>query len=280
MLDAGSHGHASSRFATMTHFSSGPAAAEPPAQTSRPSVVPVHKRREVVVVFVVCALAAAVLAAAFWPQAKVVFALVWQWVIAARDWVRDAGPGWFFAAFTVLPACGVPLSLFTLTVAPAFSTQIGLGWVIVLSAASLALNLALSYWLARHALRPLVEKIVLLLGYKLPAAAPGEHVLLCILLRFVPGPPYAVQSYILGLAKVRFRPYMAVSFLGQFGWTLAAIFFGDALARGGSGKTFFIALALIAALVIATRIVRGRLSRNTGLTAAQKEPGADGARRV
>jgi uncharacterized membrane protein YdjX (TVP38/TMEM64 family) len=224
---------------------------------------PLHKRykRGLIIAFVVGVLLAAALAALFWPQAKALILSAKDVLVALITTIREAGPGWFFAAFTILPAFGVPLSLFTFTVAPTFASQIGLGWVMVFSALSLLFNIAFSYWLARYALRPVIEALVRRLGYKLPHVEPDEHVALAIMLRVVPGPPYAVQSYILGLARVHFFPYMIVSFIGQFGWTLAAIFFGDALMKGGSGKTGFIALSLIVALVIGTRMLRKRYAK-------------------
>lgn len=233
------------------------------SETTETLPQPLHKRykRELIIAFLVCAIATGALAALFWPEAKALALWGKDLLVAMIGAIRSAGPGWFFAAFAILPAFGAPISLFTFTVAPTFAPQIGLGWVIVFSALCLSFNLAFSYWLARYALHPLIEALVKKLGYKLPRIAPDEHVSLAIMLRVVPGPPYAVQSYILGLAKVRFLPYMIVSFIGQMGWMLAAIFFGDALMKGGSGKTGFIALSLIVALVIGTRMLRKRYAK-------------------
>lgn len=228
---------------------------------------PLHKRykRELVIGLAACVVLAAILAALFWPQAKALVFWGKDMLVALITAVREAGPGWFFAAFAILPAFGSPLSLFTFTVAPTFAPQLGLGWVIALSALCLAFNLAFSYWLARYALRPVIEAVIKRLGYRLPEVARDDHVALAIMLRVVPGPPYCVQSYILGLAKVRFLPYMVVSFIGQMGWTLAAIFFGDALMKGGAGKTGFLALSLLVALVIGTRMLRKRYAKKAPL---------------
>ena len=228
---------------------------------------PLHKRykRELVFALAACVIAAGLFAVLFWPQAKALMAWGWGLLVMMVGAIRAAGPAWFFLAFAFLPAFGVPLSLFTLTAAPTFAGEIGLGRVIVFSAISMAFNLALSYWMARHALRPVIEALVRKLGYRLPQVAPGDHVSLSIVLRVVPGPPYAVQSYILGLAKVRFTPYMIVSFIGQYGWALAAIFFGDALMKGGAGKTGFLAISLLVALIIGTRMLRRRYARKKAL---------------
>ena len=74
--------------------------------------------------------------------------------------VRIAGPVVFFAAMAVLPAAGAPLMAFTLSAGEAFGAQLSMGGVIALSLAMIALNLALTYWLARYALRPLLTNLV------------------------------------------------------------------------------------------------------------------------
>src|SRR4051794_38386810 len=68
--------------------------------------------------------------------------------------IREAGPWVFFAAMTVLPAVGMPLSIFTISAGEAFGATLGIGAVIAISLVVIAVNLALGYWVARYALRP------------------------------------------------------------------------------------------------------------------------------
>ena len=259
--------------------------AQPPAQPPKPA--PFHKRHKcaLLATFALCVIVALIAALLFKTQAVAALHCGMQFLKDIVDAVRQAGPVPYFAAYAILPALGAPISLFNLTVAPTFAPQIGLGWVIVLSAISMALNLALTYWLARYALRPLIEKCVKYLGYTLPVIPRGEHVTTSILLRVVPGPPYAVQSYILGLTKVHFLPYMIVSFIAQFGYALAMILITNSaremasgeqsfqnITQSGSFRAAFAALVLIVVLAIVTRFVRKYYTKKTALKNANAEP--------
>ena len=231
---------------------------ETPTPTPAPKPIPFHKRhwRALIIACALCVVFAILAWLLF--KTEIMTALHWggQRLSDLVDAVRAAGPVPYFLAYAILPAIGVPISLFNLTAAPTFAPQIGIVWVVILAALCLNSANAISYWLARYALHPIIEKLVKRLGYTLPAIPRDEHVTACILLRVVPGAPYVVQSFILGLAQVRFLPYMVVSFIGQFGWAFAMILLGKSFTEGGSFKIAFVAIVLIIVLVIATRLVR------------------------
>ena len=169
--------------------------------------------------------------------------------------IRSAGPVAFFTAMAVLPALGAPQMAFALTAGPVFGPTLGLGPVIGLALFALMVNMALSYFLARRALRPLLEMLFKRLGYPLPRATPGDEFDLIVLLRVTPGVPFPVQNYLLGLAEVPFGQYLFVSFLIQGPLNAAFILFGDALLHG-KGKVALIALSIILALMAAAQLVR------------------------
>lgn len=171
------------------------------------------------------------------------------------EFIRGAGPVVFFLAMAVLPAVGAPLSAFTLTAGPVFGPSMGLGLVIALALSAITFNMAVSYWLARRAFRPLAEKLFRRLGYTLPRATPGNEVDLVVLLRVTPGIPFPAQNYLLGLAEVPFGKYLLVSCAIQWPINAAFIAFGDALLHG-RGKVALIALSVILALTAATQLIR------------------------
>jgi len=183
------------------------------------------------------------------------------------DFVGDrVGPVPFFIAYALLPVVGVSLWFFNFTAGVVFVERIGIVWVLVFAAIAIATANALSYWLARTVLRPLAEKLVKRLGYKMPNIPPDEHVSATILLRVVPGLPYIVQSYVPGLANVRFVPYMIVSFIVRFGWAIATIMLGrsyKALTEDGSFKAIVAAVVLLIVLVIGTRWARKYYARKS-----------------
>jgi uncharacterized membrane protein YdjX (TVP38/TMEM64 family) len=152
------------------------------------------------------------------------------------------------------------VSAFTFTAGPTFIPQMGTAWVCVLTSLAMTLDLALAYWLARYAARPLLSRLMEKMGYKLPKVAPGDHTGLTVLLRVTPGPPLFIQNYLLGLAEVPFKTYILISAPIMSAWSLAAVLASDALVAG-KGRTAFIALGLVAGLLIAVRLVRKRYAR-------------------
>ncbi len=180
----------------------------------------------------------------------------------ALAWVRSVGPEGFFMAMALLPAVGFPLSPFWLTAAPVFGQSLGLGFIIVLCGVSLAVNLVLSYWLARYAFRPALVWLVQRLGYELPRVQADDQMSVTLLLRVTPGPPYFVQSYLLGLAEIPFRIYMVVSWPLSMAFGILFLFFGDSLAQG-KGKFALAAIGGLIALGVGFRFLRKRMAKNS-----------------
>ena len=162
------------------------------------------------------------------------------------EWVRDAGPVPFFTAMTLLPAVGFPLSAFTLVAGPVFGPTLGVEVVVGLAILGITINVAMTYWLAARALRPVAEWVVRRLGYRMPVIQPHAAWLAIVILRTVPITPFCVQSILLGLARVPFGAYMIVSIVVPSAYATAMILLGDALMRGdrwaiaGAGGLFII----------------------------------------
>ncbi len=174
--------------------------------------------------------------------------------------VQEAGPVVFFGAMAVLPAVGVPLSPFSLTAGSIFGAQLGMPLVIVCALGAITLNIVATYFLASRAFRPLLEKLVTRLGYKLPQVEEGDAADLIVLLRVTPGVPFPAQNYLLGLARVPFVKYLAISCAVQWSFNAAFILFGDALLHG-KGKVAMLGLGALMALVAGTHLVRKHYER-------------------
>lgn len=175
-------------------------------------------------------------------------------------WIRSVGPTAFFCGMAVLPAIGFPLLAFSLSAGPVFVPQLGLPTVILLVTLSLTANLALTYWLARYAFRPILEKLIVRLGYSLPQVAEQDQLGLTILVRVTPGPPFFVQGYLLGLAGVPFKIYMLISLLIAGSQAVAIVIFGESLVNG-RGKIAFFAFGLIVAFSVLVQWLRRRYAR-------------------
>ena len=148
--------------------------------------------------------------------------------------IRDMGPWVFFAAMVVLPAIGAPLMAFNLVAGEAFAPQMTMPGVIVTVAAAIAVNLLLTYWLARYALRPLLTRLVMRYGYSVPRVTKENALMVALIVRLTPGPPYFLQSYLLGLAEVPLRLFMLVSWLAVLPIAISAVVLGKAAREGNT----------------------------------------------
>lgn len=171
--------------------------------------------------------------------------------------IRGAGPWTFFAATAVLPAVGAPLSVFTLTAGELFAPLLTMTGAIAALVLAIGVNLALTYWLARYALRPLLSRVLEHYGYRVPRLAGSNALSVALALRLTPGPPFFVQSYILGLAEVPFRLYMVVSWICILPWAIGAAVMGKGVFNGNFRMVIY-GVGVIVAAVVIVRMVRKR----------------------
>jgi uncharacterized membrane protein YdjX (TVP38/TMEM64 family) len=165
--------------------------------------------------------------------------------------IRDAGPATFFAAMALLPAIGFPMMMFTIPAGQAFAPQLGMPAVIAISMAMIAINLAIGYWVARYAFRPVLMGLLKRYGYSVPRVTPDNALTVTILVRCTPGPPYALQAFILGCAEVPFRMYMVVAWLAILPYAIGGIVLGQGVFSGDFGALLTgVALMAVAAAVI------------------------------
>jgi uncharacterized membrane protein YdjX (TVP38/TMEM64 family) len=174
--------------------------------------------------------------------------------------VRGASPLAFFIGMALLPAAGVPVLAFILPAGPLWGERLGMGTVVLFSLLAVTVNFTLTYFLARRALRPVLEKLIVRLGYKLPQVEEGDATDLVVIMRVTQGIPYCVQNYLLGLAEVPFGKYFLLTVLLSLPQNAAAVLFGDALLHG-RGKTILMVGGLLVALVAATHLVRRHYAR-------------------
>lgn len=174
--------------------------------------------------------------------------------------VRDAGPVAFFCGMAVLPAVGFPLSPFTLTAGSVFAPTLGWPVVILATWAALAVNVTITYVLARWIARPGLEKLTVRLGYKFPAVNADNYWDITLLARVTPGPPFVLQGIMLGLARVPYRIYLIGSTLVAWAYGTVFVVFGDAL-LAGKGKMIVFGISAMVALALGTHLLRQHLAR-------------------
>jgi uncharacterized membrane protein YdjX (TVP38/TMEM64 family) len=122
-----------------------------------------------------------------------------------------AGPWVFFFAMATLPAIGFPMFPFALSAGPLFGAAFGPARVMACCIGAFAVNSSLTYVLARGALQPLAERLVRRYEWRLPDFSRRGSWESALVVRLVPGLPYCVQGYALGLLRIPFRIYLCVS---------------------------------------------------------------------
>jgi uncharacterized membrane protein YdjX (TVP38/TMEM64 family) len=200
--------------------------------------------------------------------AVVLYLVGWRTVLAEGkmilayvvDAVAAMGPAVFFGAMALLPALGAPMSLFAIAGGLVFREKLGFPVTVLLGFAALSFNIALTYWLARRWLRPLLTRLLARSGYNLPQVSSADMTDFIVLLRVTPGPPFFVQNYLLGLADAPFGRYMAISCGVQGPIIIGFMVFGEALNQG-RGKMILFAVLLIAALVVGIQVLRKHMAK-------------------
>ena len=182
-----------------------------------------------------------------------------EWFDQFVAFIRDLGPWVFFTGMAVLPAAGAPLSAFNLVAGEAFAARMTMPGVVLTVALAIAVNLALTYWLARYALRPLLTRLVTRYGYSVPRISAKNALTVSLLVRLTPGPPFFLQSYALALARVPFGIYLVVSTLVPSVYLAGTILAGDAMMRG-DWRMLILAAVLCVAAGVAIHRLRKRLT--------------------
>ena len=154
--------------------------------------------------------------------------------------------GWMFVlAMSLLPVVGFPIAAFYLFAGAVFGFWEG--WLYCLL--SLAINMSLSYFVARYCLHEALTKLLKKGGYTLPDLSEVNEFRFTFLLRTVPGPPFPVQNYLLSLLGVRFPVYIIISLLAQGTIAAGMVACGGALPETVTMGHVLVGMALLSVLI-------------------------------
>ncbi|WP_269543022.1 TVP38/TMEM64 family protein [Cerasicoccus fimbriatus] len=180
-------------------------------------------------------------------------------------WLESLNAIFLLPAIAILPLFAFPVSLLLVLVGYKFGPFYGL----LFAMGGVAINDALSYWLARTLLRGKIVRLLEKRKLKVPVIKKENEVQWIALLRIMPGSPMIIQSYLLGLANVNFMRYMVISVPIQSIHVFLIIMFGDAVFEGEVGMIIF-AVSLIVVVGIACRMIfnyykeRGAIPKTAG----------------
>lgn len=175
-------------------------------------------------------LAGLVLLAVAWTQREWLLSQLEVWRLAAVEWLRLVPLPFYLLAFIVLPAVGMPLTLFYITVGAVVGEVVPsllLAWLCVLC------NMALCYALTRGVLQPVIASLVHRRGMEIPQIPTRAEWKFIVMLRASPL-PWVFQNYILALAGARLVPYLFLSILVQGAIGAGMIIVGGSLFAGNA----------------------------------------------
>lgn len=231
----------------------------PGVHAVEPSDMTANRKRSPTLI-VLCLAAAGILVAGGWSF------MVWGGELrelagearsVAVEFLGAIHPFPYFLAFALTPALGMPVSLFYLTAGPVLSgAGDGLLAPVLLAWLALGINIAFGYWLASSFMNPAISAFLRSRGHRIPRASPDNEGTLILVCRLSPL-PFALQNWVLGVARFRFVRYMAYSLPIQAGIGTGMILVGDSLLRGGPGMAV-IGVFLVCAFILLARLGRKR----------------------
>lgn len=169
-------------------------------------------------------------------------ALGYDW----RAWIQQPNPqGYllFFVFVCLLPLIAFPISAFYVFAGLAFPPLQGL----LLTAAGLLVNMSLGYWIGRRFLHQPLSSYLQRTRFNPALIREGNLLRMTVLIRSVPGVPFFMQNYVLGLAKTPFWAYLFIS------WSIQSIYCAGTIFLTHSGMrldspvhaVLFVAIAIL-----------------------------------
>lgn len=136
---------------------------------------------------------------------------------------------------------------------------------VALVGTSCAVGAGVSFVIARHAARPIVEKLFIKDGSRFAAldqAVMRDGAQIVLLARLSPFSPYVAMSFLFGLTAVDFWPYIGASAVGILPASFVYVYMGDTgrRATGGGGTSnvefAFYAFGLLMTILVTVRITQ------------------------
>ncbi len=191
-------------------------------------------------------------------SAIVLLVILWFWQNWDPDafmrWREQAGPVPFFIALSLLPAIGFPTTPFYVVAGATFSPMVNFIGISV----SLAVHVAMCYWVANSWMRKLLEKALSRTRYNIPVLEKGSALRFALLVKMAPGVPTFVKNYVIGMSGISFPMHFLVCFGITGLYAAAFVILGDSLVDRDM-RTGAIGLGLLIAVVVALYFLRRHL---------------------
>lgn len=173
--------------------------------------------------------------------------------------LRAAGPWIFYLAFALLTLVGLPATPFFLVGGAAFPVWQNVAGILL----GLALHFTLAHHISSRWLRDPIRNFLIKRNWSPPDVAPGEEWKTAWLIKFAPGIPMFLKTYMMGVAGIPLRVMMIVSLPATLVYALAFLSLGHTAMQGKTGWALG-GLALLVFSLAAWRFVVAR--RGAGRT--------------
>ncbi|HYM59336.1 MAG TPA: TVP38/TMEM64 family protein [Thermoanaerobaculia bacterium] len=225
-------------------------------------------------IVVLLVIAAAVAVVFFSPlRHQLTFAKARDWVHQEREHVRGVwyAPVIMVSAYAIGCVVVVPATLFIVPAGAIWGWKLGS----VYAMCGAMLGASASYFVGRflgHGILDKFGKAGQIVARQVDHA--GFHTMLIV--RLIPGPPFAVWNYGAGVAGVRFRDYFFGTLIGTlpahvvFAYSADALFSGK-MTEGQALRQLIILAALLLTLVLIPTIVKKYMRRGNGTAAGMSD---------
>ncbi|MGA7879012.1 MAG: VTT domain-containing protein [Desulfoferrobacter sp.] len=162
----------------------------------------------------------------------------------------------FFRGLALVPLFGVPVTPLLVLAGATFELWPALAGC----ALAIAVNLTLSYLLARLLLRNWLLRMAVRRQYELPSIGSRSRLTVLLLVRITPGPPLALKNYVGALIDAPFAAYLAIYWTTTMICALGLLVLGDSLSSA-SKLEGAVAIALLGAVLVVVLWIRRRLEK-------------------
>ena len=160
----------------------------------------------------------------------------------------------------------VPASIFVIAAGVIFGWKLGSVYAIT----GAMIGATASYFVGRFLGEGLLDRLGRT-GARLAEQAKHSGFLSILIVRLIPGPPFALWNYAAGVARVPLRDYVLATFLGTlpahiiFTYSADAIFNGS-MSEGAAMKRLFVVAGLLLAMVVVPLLLKRWLLRSADQT--------------
>ncbi|MEY4581719.1 MAG: hypothetical protein RL701_6422 [Pseudomonadota bacterium] len=159
---------------------------------------------------------------------------------AVQAWKTQLSPVAFFAAMTILPTFGMPLSPFFVAAGAIFGLRIGL----LGSAVAVVSHCSLCYVIARGRFGERMRRFMDRFKYEIPNFEQEGGLRFAVIVKLTPGIPGALKNYVLGLSGVPFGVYLGVCLVAAAGYAIPLMALGESLFKHDGMRAVVVVLAV------------------------------------